>query len=149
MPRTYSGSSARADYRRRPELNTQDSDEDVLFRREMNYPEKGAGGFSGLDEPVQGRAEDLRLHSNWTSRSMRQRPRPAQREVEGDTEITRMRGPALAMRTRVEASTRRTRTHRSDRHPGEGRACINPGEIRERARPPRRSWGSGWRRSRA
>jgi hypothetical protein len=32
LPRTYSGSSARADYRRRLELNTQDSDEDVLFR---------------------------------------------------------------------------------------------------------------------
>ncbi len=48
LPRTYSGSSARADYRRRIELNTQDSDEDVLFRREMNYPERGAGGSSGL-----------------------------------------------------------------------------------------------------
>jgi hypothetical protein len=48
LPRTYSGSSARADYRRRLELNTQDSDEEVLFRREMNYPERGAGGFSGL-----------------------------------------------------------------------------------------------------
>jgi hypothetical protein len=47
LPRTYSGSSARADYRRRLELNTQDSDEDVLFQREMNYPERGAGGFSG------------------------------------------------------------------------------------------------------
>jgi hypothetical protein len=44
----YSGSSARADYRRRLELNTQDSDKDVLFRQEMNYPERGAGGFSGL-----------------------------------------------------------------------------------------------------
>jgi hypothetical protein len=31
LPRMYSGSSARADYRRRLELNTQDSDEDVLF----------------------------------------------------------------------------------------------------------------------
>jgi hypothetical protein len=29
-------------------LNTQDSDEDVLFRQEMRYPERGAGGFSGL-----------------------------------------------------------------------------------------------------
>ncbi len=48
LPRTYSGSSARVDYRRRLELNTQDSDEDVLFRQEMRYPERGAGGFSGL-----------------------------------------------------------------------------------------------------
>jgi hypothetical protein len=31
LPRTYSGTSARVDYRRRLELNTQDSDEDVLF----------------------------------------------------------------------------------------------------------------------
>jgi hypothetical protein len=47
LPRTYSGSSARADYRRWLELNTQDSDEDVLFRREMNYPERGTSGLSG------------------------------------------------------------------------------------------------------
>ncbi len=105
--------------------------------------------FQVLDEPVLGRAGDLRLRSNWTSRSMQQRPRRAQREAGDDTEIIKMRGPALAMRTRVEASTERTRTHRSERHPGGGRACINPGEIRERARPPRRSWGSGWRQSRA
>jgi hypothetical protein len=48
LPRTYSGSSARVDYRRRLEMNTQDSDEDALFRQEMRYPEGGAGGFSGL-----------------------------------------------------------------------------------------------------
>ena len=36
LPRTYSGSSTRADYRQRLELNAQDSDEDILFRREMN-----------------------------------------------------------------------------------------------------------------
>jgi hypothetical protein len=36
------------DYGRRLEMNTQDSDEDALFRQEMNYPERGAGGFSGL-----------------------------------------------------------------------------------------------------
>jgi hypothetical protein len=47
LPRTYSSPSARGDYRWRLELNTQDSDEDVLFRREMNYPERGAGGFPG------------------------------------------------------------------------------------------------------
>ncbi len=87
--------------------------------------------FQFLDEPVQGRAEDLRLRINWTSRSMRQRPRRAQREVGGDTEIIRMRGPALAMRTRVEASTERTRTHRSGCHPGEERAYNSPGEIKE------------------
>jgi hypothetical protein len=43
----YSSSSARVDYRQRLELNTQDSDEDALFRQEMN-PDRGAGGFSGL-----------------------------------------------------------------------------------------------------
>jgi hypothetical protein len=48
LPRTYSSSSARTDYRQRLELNAQDSDEDILFRREMNYPERGVGGFSGL-----------------------------------------------------------------------------------------------------
>jgi hypothetical protein len=134
LPRTYSGSSARTDYRRRLELNAQDSDEDVLFRREMNYPERGSVAFQILDEPVQGRAEDLRLHSNWTSRSMRQRPRRVQREAEGDTETIRVRGPILAMRTRVEASTGGTRTRRPDRHPGEERACSSPGETKGRAR---------------
>jgi hypothetical protein len=48
LPRTYSGSSARVDYRWLLELNTQDSDEDELFRQEMWYPEGGAGGFSNL-----------------------------------------------------------------------------------------------------
>ena len=47
LPRAYSSSSTRADYQRRLELNAQDSDEGVLFRREMNYPERGAGGFPG------------------------------------------------------------------------------------------------------
>jgi hypothetical protein len=48
LPRAYSSSSARADYQRRQlKLNAQDSDEDVLFRQEMNYPERGAGGFPG------------------------------------------------------------------------------------------------------
>jgi hypothetical protein len=53
--------------------------------------------FQVLGKPVQGRAEDLRLCSNWTSRSMRQRPRRAQREAGGDTEAIRMTGPALAV----------------------------------------------------
>jgi len=48
LPQAYSGSSARVDYRRRLEMNTQDSDEDALFRQEMNYPERGSGNFSGL-----------------------------------------------------------------------------------------------------
>jgi hypothetical protein len=42
LSRTNSGSSARVDFRWRLELNTQDSDEDVLFRQEMRYPERGA-----------------------------------------------------------------------------------------------------------
>jgi hypothetical protein len=29
-------------------MNTQDSDEDALFQQEMRYPERGAGGYSGL-----------------------------------------------------------------------------------------------------
>jgi hypothetical protein len=57
LPRAYSSSSARADYQRRLELNAQDSDEDVLFRREMNYPERGAGGFPG---PRRGSAGESR-----------------------------------------------------------------------------------------
>jgi hypothetical protein len=48
LSRTFSGSSARVDYRRRLELNTQDSDKDVLFRQEMRYPERGAGGFFNI-----------------------------------------------------------------------------------------------------
>ena len=38
----------RVDYWGRIELNTQDSDEDVLFRQEMRYTERGAGGFSSI-----------------------------------------------------------------------------------------------------
>jgi hypothetical protein len=55
---TYSGSSARMDYRRRLELNTQDSDEDALFRQEMRYPEIGAGGFSNLRRVGAGESRD-------------------------------------------------------------------------------------------
>ena len=102
-----------------------------------------------FNELVQGRAGDLRLCNSWTSQNTRQRPKQTLREAGDDTEIIKMRGPALAMRMRVEASTERTRTHRSDRHPGEERACIDPGEIRKRTRPPRRSWGSVWRQSKA
>jgi hypothetical protein len=29
-------------------MNTQDNNEDALFRQEMRYHERGAGGFSGL-----------------------------------------------------------------------------------------------------
>jgi hypothetical protein len=48
LSRTYSGSSARVDYRQRLELNTQDSNEDVLFWQKMRYPEREAEGFSNL-----------------------------------------------------------------------------------------------------
>jgi hypothetical protein len=65
LPRTYSGSSARVDYRRQLEMNTQDSDEDVLFRQEMRYSERGTVGFSGL-----GRAGPLLLCSNWMCQSI-------------------------------------------------------------------------------
>jgi hypothetical protein len=159
LPRTYSSSSARADYRRRLELNAQESDEDVLFRREMNYPQRGAGGFSGLQQAGAGRAEDLRLCNSRTSQSTRQRPRRAQREAGDDTEATRRTGPVIAARMWLGASTRRIgglsdageriRIHRSGCHPGEGRACSSPGETKGRARMHRRSWDSGWRRSRA
>ncbi len=112
-----------------------------------------------FNEPVQGRAEALRLCISRTSQSTRQRPRRALKEAGGDTEVTRMTDPALAARTQVGASTRRTgglrdagektRIHRSDRRPGEKIACSSPGEIKERARLPRRPWGLGWRRFRA
>jgi hypothetical protein len=58
LPRAYSGSSARVEYRRRLELNTQDSDEDVLLRQEMRYPERGAGGFSSLRRAGAGESRD-------------------------------------------------------------------------------------------
>jgi hypothetical protein len=61
LPCTYSGPSARVDYRRRLELNTQDSDEDVLFRQEMWYPERGAGGFSNLRRAGGGESRDSPL----------------------------------------------------------------------------------------
>jgi hypothetical protein len=159
LPRTYSGSSARTDYRRRLELNAQDSDEDVLFQREMNYPERGVGGFSDPRRAVQGRAEGLRLCNSRPSQSTRQRTRRAQKEAGDDTEVTRTTGPALAAKTWVGASTRRIggppdagekiRIRQPDYRPGEKRACSSPGEVKERARLPRRSWGLDWRRFRA
>jgi hypothetical protein len=45
---TFLGSSAWVNYQRLLEMNTQDSNEDVLFRQEMRYPERGAGGFSNI-----------------------------------------------------------------------------------------------------
>jgi hypothetical protein len=36
------------DYRRLLEVNTQDTDEDLLFRQEMRYTERGARGFSNI-----------------------------------------------------------------------------------------------------
>jgi hypothetical protein len=52
------------------EMNTQDSDEDALFRQEMRYPERGAEASPVSDEPVQGRAEPLRLCNSWMCRSI-------------------------------------------------------------------------------
>jgi hypothetical protein len=74
LPRTYSGSSAKVDYQRRLELDTQDRDEDVLFRQEMRYPERGAEASPASGEPVQGRAGPLRLCSSWMC--ARQEPTP-------------------------------------------------------------------------
>ncbi len=45
---TFLGSSAWVNYQRLLEMNTQDSNEDVLVRQEMRYPERGAGGFSNI-----------------------------------------------------------------------------------------------------
>jgi hypothetical protein len=47
----------RVDYRRRLELNTQDSDQDKLFRQER-YPERGARGFSNLRRAGAGESRD-------------------------------------------------------------------------------------------
>ncbi len=103
-----------------------------------------------IDEPEQGKTEGLRLHTNRTSLSMRQRPRRALREAGDGIEITRTIGPALAAMKRAGASTRRIgglpdaeeriRVRRTDHRPG---------GIKERARPPRRPWDLGWRQSRA
>jgi hypothetical protein len=102
-----------------------------------------------IDEPEQGRTEGLRLHTNRTSLSMRQRPRRALREAGDGIETTRTIGPALAAMKRAGASTRRIgglpdaeeriRIRRSDHRPG---------GIKKRARPPHRPWDLGWRQSR-
>ncbi len=102
LPRTYSGSSARAEYRRRLELNTQDSDEDVLFRQEMNYPERGAGGFSSLRRAGAGEyrgsppVQQLDVSGYMTAS-----------EAGDGTEDIRTTGPVSAARTLVGASIRR------------------------------------------
>ena len=103
-----------------------------------------------IDEPEQGRTEGLRLHTNRTSLSMRQRPRRALREAGDEIETTKTIGPALAATTRAGASTRRIgglpdageriRIRRLDHRLG---------GIKEWTRPPRRPWDLGWSRSRA
>ncbi len=60
-----------------------------------------------FDEPMQGRAEDLRLCISWTCQNTRQRLRQAQRGAGDGTEVIRMTDPAPATRTWVGASTRR------------------------------------------
>jgi hypothetical protein len=102
LPHTYSGSSARADYRRRLELNTQDSDEDVLFRQEMNYPERGAGGFSG---PRRARAGENRGSPPVQQLDVSEYMTAS--EAGDDTEATRETGPVSAVRMSAEASIRR------------------------------------------
>ncbi len=92
-----------------------------------------------LDEPVQGRAEGLRLCISRTRQSTRRRPRRALKEAGGGTEITRMTDPAPAAMAWVGASTRRTeglpdagekiRIHRLDRPDGR-RAYSSPGRIK-------------------
>ncbi len=126
LPCTYSSSSARADYRRRLELNAQDSDEDVLFRREMNYPERGAGGSPSFRRAGAGES--------------RGSP-PVQQLDESEY--------ATASEAGSERGSGRTRTHRSDRHPGGERVGSSPGETKGQTRLHHRSWDSGWRRSRA
>ncbi len=159
LPRTYSSSSARADYRRRLELSAQDSDEDVLFRREMNYPERGAGGFSGLQRagagesrgspPVRQQDEsEYATASEAGSERGRRRHRGYQddRPSAGHEDV----GRSFDQEDRRPAGCRgEDRIHRSGCHPGEERACSSPGETKGRARLHRRSWDSGWRRSRA
>jgi hypothetical protein len=61
LSRTYSGSSARVDYRWRLELNTQDSDKDVLFRQEMRYPDNDLTGTIKLSEYLIGTTTDRTL----------------------------------------------------------------------------------------
>jgi hypothetical protein len=58
LSRTYSGSSATVDYRQQLELNTQDRDEDVLFRQEMQYLERGTGCLSNLRRASGGESSD-------------------------------------------------------------------------------------------
>ena len=93
-----------------------------------------------FDEPEQGRTESLRLRLSRMSLSMRQRPRRALREAGEDIETTKTIGLVPAATTQVGASIKRIRIRRSDHRPG---------GIEGRARPPRRPWDLGWRRSRA
>ncbi len=70
LPRKYSGSSARVDYRRRLELNMQDSDEDVLFRQEIGTGREGPEASQASGELVQERAGPFRLCNSWMCQSI-------------------------------------------------------------------------------
>jgi hypothetical protein len=109
LPRTYSGSSAREDYRRRLEMNTQDSDEDALFRQEMRYPERGAGGFSGLRRAGAGESraspplQQLDVSGYLTASEELS-------EAGADTDDIRRTGPVPVVRRSAETSIRRIRS---------------------------------------
>jgi hypothetical protein len=110
LPRTYSGSSARVDYRRQLEMYTQDSDEDALFRQEMRYPERGAGGFSGLRRAGAGEnrasppVQQLDVSEYLTaSEAGSERGRSRHHDI-------RRIGPVSAMRKSAETSSRRIRS---------------------------------------
>jgi hypothetical protein len=58
----------RVDYRRRLQMNTQDSDEDALFRQEMMREGSEASPVSG--KPVQERAGPPSLCNSWMCRNI-------------------------------------------------------------------------------
>jgi hypothetical protein len=119
LPCTYSGSSARADYRRRLELNTQDSVEDVLFRQEMNYPERGAGGFSGLRPARAGESRGSPPVQQLDVSEYVTASEAIRREAGDSTEATRRTGPVSAVRMLAEASIRKIESL-----PGAGRKIL-------------------------
>jgi hypothetical protein len=102
---TYSGSSARVDYRQWLKLNTQDSDEDLCSGRRWGIRREEPEASPTSNEPAEGRTEILRLCSCWRSRSIRRRLNRPLSEAGADTEGVLRTGSALVTRRLEQEST--------------------------------------------
>jgi hypothetical protein len=132
-----------------PELNAQDSNEDVLFQQEMRYPERGVGGFSSLRRAGAGESRNSppvhlleELEYQTASKSASERGRRQHREYQEDRssagreevgEGTDHEEPEPAGRKREERSRPASASH----HYGSSRPWAGAAAADQQPMPPR------------